>query len=97
MTYNTSVTDTLDDHMLDDASIMGGRGADTVLDMPGLPLANRKLPARQARASADHDGIKAFMLDFTASAAKNETGESHMNNAQATRDFLNAASFLARK
>jgi hypothetical protein len=98
MTYNTSVADTLDDRMLDDGSIIGGRSVDSASDKPGLPQASTKLKAsRQARPGADHDGIKGFMLDFTVSAAKTDTSESHMRIAPATGDFLKVASFLVQK
>lgn len=94
MTYNTTVTDAFDDQVLEDNSTMGGRSTEPVSDGPALPRPLRKQPApRRARAVADN-GIKAFMLGFTASAAKTDTGDSHMNIAQATKDFLQAASFL---
>lgn len=95
MTYNASTTDRLDHHMPDAASVIGGRSAAPVKQ--GLPQAPRmrKVP-RQARARTDHDGIKAFMLDFTVSAAKTAADESHEGIAPATRDFLKAASFLMR-
>ena len=94
----TSVTDALDAPMLDNSSTMGGRSAESVSEMPGFPRAPRRPKApRPARAGADHDGIRAFMADFTASAVKRDTGNGQMNVAPATRDFLKAASFLVRQ
>lgn len=94
----TSVTDALDAPMLDTGSTMAGRSAESVSEMPGVPRAPRRPKApRPARAGDDHDGITAFMADFTASAVKRDTRNDQMNVAPAARDFLKAASFLIRK
>ena len=61
-------------------------------DTTDLPHERRKAPAPAQRPAAPgSDGIKAFMMDFAASAAETDTV------APATRDFLKAASFLFRK
>jgi hypothetical protein len=94
----TSVTDALDAPMLDNGSTMAGRSADSVSEMPGMPRAPRRPKApRPARVTANRDGIRAFMSDFTESAVKGDTSNGQMNVAPATRDFLKAASFLVRK
>ena len=43
------------------------------------------------------DGIKAFMVNFTASMVKTETKAGNLDVPPATRDFLKASSFLFRK
>lgn len=93
----TSLTDALDAPMLDNGSTMAGRSADSVSEMPGMPRAPRRPKApRPARVTANRDGIRAFMSDFTASAVKGDTSNGQMNVSPATRDFLKAASFLVR-
>ena len=98
MTYNTSSADALDDHLLKDTGISRGENAPVTPRTTGLHHEDRKLPAHgQLRAAAGSDGIKAFMMNFTATTAKAEIGISNKDVTPATRDFLKASSFLFRK
>ena len=60
-------------------------------DTTYLPRESRRAPTPARRPAAPGgDGIKAFMMKFTASTAAETV-------APATQDFLKAASFLFRK
>jgi hypothetical protein len=77
MTFNTFSTDEIESF---------------TQDTTDLPYERRKAPTPAQRPAAPgSDGIKAFMMEFAASAENTETVP------PATRDFLKAASFLFRK
>ena len=88
MTYNT----TSSAHLRHDSGISDGEGERVAPSTVALHQESRKPPTPgQLRALVSDDGIKAFMMEFAASAGETETV------APATRDFLKAASFLFRK
>jgi hypothetical protein len=83
MNYNTSSTDEL--RKDSETSHGDSKGAG------GARHEDCKMPApRQIRTAVGHDGIIAFMENFTASTRADDA-------APATQDFLKASAFLLRK
>ena len=87
MTYNTSPSEDLQE----DGRLSGREAEGVIRSIAGLSREAPKVSAaRQRRAAAGNDGIKAFMMNFAASTRSTDV-------PPATKDFLKAASFLFRK
>ena len=91
MTYNTSATDALEDHLLKDREILPVGIESQSPGKAGLRHDEHNIETlRRHRSAASKDGVKAFMVNFAASSSNKEV-------APATGDFRSAASFLFRK
>jgi hypothetical protein len=91
MTYNTSATDALDDHLLKDRKISRSDIEYEIPSSAGLRQEDGEMSLLTRRRSvASSDGIMAFMMNFAASSHNKDV-------APATGDFIKSSSFLFRK
>lgn len=91
MTYNTSATDALDDHLLKDREISRGDIEYEIQSSAGLRQEDGKNSSPTQRLSVASSGsIKAFMMNFAASSRNKDV-------LPATEEFIEASSFLFRK